>query len=96
MRGRKLKKLEIQHIRHGVNFTVGIWILRGLLICIREDFFFSFLQERIKRREGSGRWGDSGGKIWKRVGLMYCVGNFVCDAILLSGWICHVQVMDGR
>lgn len=64
MRGRKLKKLEIQHIRHGVNFTVGIWILRGLLICIRE-IIFSFLQERIKRREGSGRWGDSGGNLEK-------------------------------
>lgn len=24
-------------------------------------------------------------EIWKRVGLMYCVGNFVCDAMLLSG-----------
>lgn len=33
-------------------------------------------------------------EIWKRVGLMYCVGNFVYDAMLLSGWICHVQVMD--
>lgn len=22
-------------------------------------------------------------EIWKRVGLMYCVGNFVCDAMLL-------------
>lgn len=27
---------------------------------------------------------------------MYCVGNFVCDAMLLSGQIFHVRVMDGR
>lgn len=67
MRGRKLKKLEIQHIRHGVNFTVGIWILRGLLICIREIYFFPSLQERIKRKgeRGLDDGGDSGGNLEK-------------------------------
>lgn len=66
MRGRKLKKLEIQHIRHGVNFTVGIWILRGLLICIRE-ITFSLLQGRIKRKgeRGVDDGGDSGGNLEK-------------------------------
>lgn len=70
MRGRKLKKLEIQHIRHGVNFTVGIWILRGLLICMREIFFifhFSFLQERIKRKgERVVDDGEIAVEIWKK------------------------------
>lgn len=31
---------------------------------------------------------DDGGivvEIWKRAGLMYCVGNFVCDAMLHFG-----------
>lgn len=69
MRGRKLKKLEIQHIRHGVNFTVGIWILRGLLICIREIFFhfsfFPFCKRGLRGERGVDDGGDSGGNLEK-------------------------------
>lgn len=66
MRGRKLKKLEIQHIRHGVNFTVGIWILRGLLICIRETLsFFIFCKRGLRGERGVDDGGDSGGNLEK-------------------------------
>lgn len=93
MRGRKLKKLEIQHIRHGVNFTVGIWILRGLLTCIREIFFFNFHFFRFGKRGLSGErgvddGGDSGGDLekgWFDVLCRYLILYVMQCYLVLSG-----------